>query len=79
MKIECVGAIEGNKGEQFLWKTEDNKFLITSKVKNEYVHETYIFSAGANGEITDWSELNGSSRGEVSHQEVLERAGYEVE
>lgn len=40
--------------------------------------ETYIFPADADGEITDWGELDGSFRGALDHEQALHNAGYSV-
>jgi len=40
--------------------------------------ETYIFPSNAQGEVTDWGELPGSYRGELSHAGALKRAGYRI-
>lgn len=40
--------------------------------------ETYIFPANANGEVTDWDEMNGSYKGDLDHEVALAGAGYEV-
>jgi hypothetical protein len=40
--------------------------------------ETYIFRANANGDITDWSELEGSFRGGLDHAQALADAGYDM-
>lgn len=40
--------------------------------------ETYIFAADAEGNITDWGELEGSYRGGFDHEQALAGAGYEV-
>lgn len=40
--------------------------------------ETYIFGAHSNGEVADWLELPGSTRGNASHEEVLASAGYSL-
>lgn len=40
--------------------------------------ETYIFPASAEGEVTDWGELEGSYRGGLDHAEALAGAGYEI-
>lgn len=42
------------------------------------IHETYIFPASAEGEVTGWGELPGSIKGTTSHEEALREAGYEV-
>ena len=39
--------------------------------------ETYIFPANEQGEVVDWSELEGSYRGGLDHRQALENAGYE--
>lgn len=39
--------------------------------------ETYIFGADENGNVLDWLELPGSSRGVYCHKTALENAGYE--
>jgi hypothetical protein len=41
--------------------------------------ETYIFPAAPNGNVKDWKELPGSSRGTWAHDEVLAKAGYEIQ
>ncbi|GGH93961.1 hypothetical protein ACFFGR_09525 [Arthrobacter liuii] len=40
--------------------------------------ETYIFPADEDGEIADWGELPGSTKGTLDHTEALRSAGYEV-
>ena len=40
--------------------------------------ETYIFGATKDGEIENWSELDGSFRGGLDHVHALNEAGYEV-
>jgi len=40
--------------------------------------ETYIFGSDANGEITNWSELDGSFKGALDHEQALRNAGYEI-
>ncbi len=41
--------------------------------------ETYIFPANADGEVTDWGEMEGSFRGALDHQRALLDAGYSIE
>lgn len=53
-------------------------FVVVSKI-NSWAHETYIFPANEQGEVVDWCELDGSRKGEHSHEAVLRAAGYEVE
>jgi hypothetical protein len=40
--------------------------------------ETYIFPANAAGEIVDWGELPGSTRGYADVERVLRNEGYEI-
>jgi len=57
-------------------KTTDH--VIVSAVLAYSGPETYIFPAMADGEAINMGELDGSQRGDVSHEEALEAAGYEV-
>ncbi len=74
---------------------EENKFVVVSSVdlsKNWLLFsvidkftprgfantETYILPSNGN-EITNFGELDGSQKGTMSHKEVLEDLGYEVE
>jgi hypothetical protein len=40
--------------------------------------ETYIFPANSDGEVTNWSELDGSYKGGLDHAGALRAAGYTV-
>lgn len=40
--------------------------------------ETYLFPADANGEISNWGELEGSFRGDIDCDRAIENAGYQV-
>ena len=40
--------------------------------------ETYIFGADKEGNIVNWSDLPGSCRGTLNHEEVLRDAGYDT-
>ena len=40
--------------------------------------ETFIFPANKTGNITSWSELNGSFKGDLDHEEALRNAGYSI-
>jgi len=41
--------------------------------------ETYIFAADRFGNIKNWTELGGSYRGGLNHEEALNNAGFSVE
>lgn len=43
----------------------------------EDIPETYIFPGNEAGEILDFGELEGSQRGTLSHQKVLNDLGYQ--
>lgn len=54
-------------------------FIIASKADLPVVGpETYIFPADSTGEIISFSELEGSIKGNYSHEETLKRAGYKI-
>ncbi len=40
--------------------------------------ETYLFPANSDGEVTGWSELEGSYKGGMNHGKALGGAGYTV-
>jgi hypothetical protein len=40
--------------------------------------ETYIFGADAEGKVVDFSDLPGSFKGDLDHEQALRNAGYEV-
>jgi hypothetical protein len=93
-KAIFVRDIVGWRGEAKLFRCEppleyedygdeqkqQTEYVIVSAVNAMFTGpETYIFPANAEGEITDWSELDGSYRGGHGHAEALENAGYSVE
>ena len=66
----------------FSWKEDgdvNTKFVVASSIDNEIGTETYLFPSNESGEILSFSELEGSSRGIVSHEYVLNGAGYTKE
>jgi len=71
---EDIPKAPGLTGErsQKLWRLADGSHIVTSKVNDLYVHETYVFASDEHGNITDWGELAGSRRGEWSHEEAVE-------
>ena len=40
--------------------------------------ETFIFPADAKGKIQNWQELDGSSKGKVSHSAALDTLGFNL-
>lgn len=57
---------------------EGHEYVVVSAVHNGWAHETYIFPATADGEITDWLELGGSLKDTTDHAEALRNAGYVI-
>ena len=68
---EMTGPLRGQTRK--LWKIDDYRigYVVTSKVHDALVHETYAFSAHDDGEVADWAELPGSQKGEVTHDDVI--------
>jgi hypothetical protein len=66
----------------YSWDDEEDRgateYGITSRVANGWAVETYIFPANAEGEVIDWSEMDGSVRGPASHETVIANAGWTV-
>lgn len=54
------------------------EYVIVSAVDALFIEETYIFGASENGDIVDWLDLPGSTRGVYNHVIALNNAGYEV-
>ena len=52
----------------------DHPFIVVSAVCSTFAHETYIFPADQDGNVTDWLELPGSLRGAMDHDRALQ--GY---
>ncbi len=42
------------------------------------IYETYIFASDADGEVTDYAELEGSEQGILDHAAALRGAGYSI-
>lgn len=66
---ECSGAAPCESTE-YVWVSAAN--VVYSGP------ETYIFACDEDGEVTDWSELPGSLRGDLNHEAALTGAGYEI-
>ena len=56
--------------------TEYNYVVVSAAIAWGGPH-TYIFGADENGNVINWIELPGSSRGVYCHKTALENAGYE--
>lgn len=61
---------------------EGHEHVVSSGVASAFdtgLPETYLFGAEADGKVISYSELDGSFRGSVDHDEAIRSAGYEVE
>lgn len=54
----------------------DYDYVIVSTANAFGYWETYIFGANSEGAVLNWTELEGSRKGTLSHKEVLKNAGY---
>lgn len=75
--------LEGFKGHAALYELnvplEGHQFVICSTANDMFSGiETYIFPATEEGELIDYGELKGSSRGTTIHAQVLRNAGYTI-
>lgn len=77
-----VKKLKGFNGDARLYRMEPPhegaEYVVVSAVIAPFSGpETYIFAADADGEVTSWSEMDGSFRGGLSHTEALSGAGYD--
>lgn len=56
----------------------DVPYAVVSAASPSGDPETYVFEADEAGQIVDWSEMECSQRGTLSHEDVLQDAGYEI-
>ena len=72
------GGLVFNNGK-VLWRLsekmtvdgEEFDHVITSSACVMGMPETYAFPATPDGKIADWGELPGSSKGDISHEQVI--------
>lgn len=83
MKAKFIKNPVGFRGDARLYRLDEplnnNEFVIVSGISNEFGIETFIFGADEEGEISDFTELEGSFKGDIDHERALENAGYDVE
>jgi len=80
-----IRDIDGMRGIAKLYRLSEpapyddgtTAYVVVSKV-DHWTTETYIFPANEKGNIIDWGKLDGSQKGDVSHEQALHDAGYEV-
>lgn len=41
-------------------------------------YETYLFPSDKEGNVTEWGELEGSTKGNVPHEKIFSSIGYTV-
>jgi len=74
--------LTGYNGDARLYRMtpphKGHRYVIASAAAAYGNHETYLFPADASGEVTDWTELPGSLKGQLDHAAALEAAGYQV-
>ena len=56
---------------------EGHEYVVVSAAVDMFGPETYIFPSNANGNVTDYLELDGSFKGAIDHAKALRRAGYQ--
>lgn len=84
MKATLVkGNLPKYRGSAALYKCEPpldgNPYVVVSAADVPYSGpETYIFAAAADGNVVSWSDLEGSYRGGLDHEQALSNAGYTV-
>ncbi len=65
------------------WRAEKEKqssYVVVSATIAPYSGpETFIFACNKKGEVKNFSELNGSFRGDLCHASALEGAGFKIE
>lgn len=84
-KAEYIKSMKNFKSDARLYELEvpleGYSHVIVSKIENAPdtgEGETYIFGYDLEDDYVNWSELPGSTKGDYSHEEVLEDAGYTV-
>lgn len=55
------------------------EYVVVSATEVSGEPETYVFAADAEGNVSGWTELDGSFRGGYDHERALRNAGYDVE
>ena len=87
-----IKKLKGFSGEAYLYELsepvtywegsyeergETTNFVVVSAATGLSGPETFIFPADEEGNVVDWTELGGSFRGGLNHDQALRIAGYE--
>jgi hypothetical protein len=75
-------SAQGYTGTAHLYRCEAGgplpEYVVVSATSVIYTGpETYVFAANADGDVTNWGELDGSSRGDLDIPGALRFAGYD--
>lgn len=84
-----IKDIVGQRASQKLWHLSQGvpfgwgepmqltEYVITSATNVIFSgDETYMFPANADGDITNWVEMDGSYRGDLNHERAIRKAGW---
>lgn len=69
---------QGDDHFQQHYNLSDVGDVVVSQIWGPYAFETYIFPCDKDGEITDFIEMDGSMRGNISPHDLLVHNGYVV-
>ena len=69
---------EMNMEHEYVVVSAATGYPSTVEVAANLGHETYIFASDKDGNITSWTELEGSYEGGLDHARALAGAGYDV-
>ncbi len=79
---ERIKTLSGFTGEAALYRCkppiEDHEYVVASATHVLGVPETYLFPSDKHGAIQSYSELDGSQRGTLDHDEIFAGLGYTV-
>lgn len=82
MNATAIKRLISMKGEAILFEVKPryygHQFLVSSAIQNEAETRTDLFPADAEGNVTDWVDLPGSSRWVFDPYKPLSDAGYTV-
>lgn len=77
-----IKNLSGFKGNAALYKLSHmiagHQYVIVSAAVVCGYPETYIFRSNKNGEVVSWMEINGSQKGTLDHEKVLNDAGFKL-
>jgi len=60
------------------WDDNLITYAVLSSISNFFTEETYIFASNEKGDVSNWAELEGSMRGNHTHEEILKNLDYKI-